>query len=146
MTAPTTARFYLIAPEVAGELGEDTVMDASVHPPVVESLHYVFSDWLGSQLVESFPCYLVTRELGTQLVAAELTGFELAEADIELSEEADELFDVDEFPIFLWLKVHGTPGADDLGLLPDARLVVSEAARAVIEPTLEESTVEPYQP
>jgi hypothetical protein len=34
------AKYFLIEPEVAGELGADTVMDSSVHPPRVSELHH----------------------------------------------------------------------------------------------------------
>lgn len=36
-----------------------TIMEATVHPPRVERLHYEFEDWLGDDLVESFPSFLV---------------------------------------------------------------------------------------
>jgi hypothetical protein len=36
--------FYL-EPEVAGGPGEHTLMDQTVHPPIVHQLHYQ-SDWL----------------------------------------------------------------------------------------------------
>ena len=36
--------FYSLEPEVAGELAEGTVMDTSVHPPIVTSVHYELAD------------------------------------------------------------------------------------------------------
>jgi hypothetical protein len=47
--------FYAIEPEVAGELGEGTVMDTSVHPPRVSAVEYVITDWLGDDIIESYP-------------------------------------------------------------------------------------------
>ena len=35
-------KYFYIQPEVAGGLGKNTVMDRSVHPPIVSRLHYEF--------------------------------------------------------------------------------------------------------
>src|SRR6476660_8794270 len=65
----------VLAPEVAGGWGERTVADTSTHPPRVTALHYQFDGWLGDELLESFPCYIVTRRLAHALTAAGLSGF-----------------------------------------------------------------------
>jgi hypothetical protein len=43
---------YILEPEVSGEIGERTVIDSSVHPPIVSYLHFVFMGWLGDDLIE----------------------------------------------------------------------------------------------
>jgi len=67
-------KYYYIEPEVAGGLGNDTVMNRSVHPPVVTKLHYQFDGWLGDVLLESSPCFIVTELAKQKLQDARLTG------------------------------------------------------------------------
>jgi len=50
-------------PEVAGRLGEKTVLIATSHPPITERLNYEFDGWLGDDLLEPFLCYIVTESL-----------------------------------------------------------------------------------
>ena len=52
-------QYVYIEPEVAGGLGDHTVMDRSVHPPIVSKLHYQMEGWLGDALLESFPVFIV---------------------------------------------------------------------------------------
>lgn len=136
--------FYAIEPEVAGELGEDTVMDTSVHPPRVSAVEYVITDWLGDDIIESFPCYLVTPRLATDLEASSLTGFRLAAAQVTLSEEAAE-FGVSEVPAFRWLVVSGRPGKDDFGVRANGQAVISEGALQALQArSLDNCDIEPY--
>src|SRR5437870_3724604 len=64
--------FYYVEPEVAGRLGPNSVLDTTVHPPVVSRLEYEFSDWLGDGIVETFPCYIVTEDLAGKISDAAL--------------------------------------------------------------------------
>lgn len=138
-------KYYTLSPEVAGELGEDTEMDTAVHPPVVSRLHYEFSDWLGDDLVESFPVFLISSVLGQDASGAGLTGFVLADAEVTVSEEAQELLEGETIPEFRWLKITGQPGVDDFGQTEQARLVVSERALEVLrQGSLENCDVEDY--
>jgi hypothetical protein len=121
-------KYYLLSPEVAGGLGERTEMDTSVHPPVVSRLHYEFSDWLGDDLVESFPVFMISAVLGERSTQAGLSGFALADAETTLSPEAEELLEGQGLPAFRWLQITGRPGANDFGQTADARLVVSQRA------------------
>ncbi|MBO0801739.1 MAG: hypothetical protein J2P25_01495 [Nocardiopsaceae bacterium] len=136
--------YYTIEPEVAGELGEGTVMDTSVHPPCVSAVHYVITDWLGDDIIESFPCYLVTRRLAADLEASRLTGFRLDAARVTLSEGAAD-FGTSEVPAFRWLVVVGRPGEDDFGVLVNGQAVISERALQVLRAhTLDNCDIEPY--
>ena len=56
-------QYWLVSPEVAGELGDGTVMDTAVHPPWVSRLHHRFQGWLGDDLLECFPCFLTTARI-----------------------------------------------------------------------------------
>lgn len=74
--------FWSLEPEVAGELGDESVLDTTVHPPRVFKLQYRFIGWLGDDLLETFPCYIVTESLASALLSARLTGFELDEVEL----------------------------------------------------------------
>ncbi|HKN98480.1 MAG TPA: hypothetical protein VJX10_15280 [Pseudonocardiaceae bacterium] len=134
--------FYYVEPEVAGELGPSTVMDTTVHPPDVSRLEYRFTDWLGDSIVESFPCYIVTDELGKQIQQGELDGATLDEVAVTLSPEAEELLD-QPLPPWKWLKVTGQAFQSDFGISDDRRLVVSERAMDVLrQGALENADIE----
>lgn len=139
-------KYYTLSPEVAGELGEHTEMDTSVHPPVITRLHYEFSDWLGDELVESFPVFLISTALGEEVTRAGLSGFVLADAETSVSEDAEELLGGETIPEFRWLKITGRPAVDDFGQTEQARLVVSERALEVLRRgSLNNCDIEDYQ-
>jgi hypothetical protein len=73
--------FYILEPEVPGGVGPNTRMDTGVHPPRVSHLHYVFEGWLGDELVESFPCWMVTESLAARIADAKLYCGELCDAE-----------------------------------------------------------------
>jgi hypothetical protein len=119
-------KYSILDPEVAGGLGANSKLDTSVHPPRVLKLHYEVAGWLGDDLVQSFPCYLVTRRLWQRLAALKPTGAATEAAEVTVSAEFKELDPNKAVPEVWGLKVTGAPGEDDLGLTEDARLVVSE--------------------
>ena len=53
-------RYFILEPEIAGGWGERTVADTGIFPPTVTALHYRFDGWRGDELLESFPCFIVT--------------------------------------------------------------------------------------
>lgn len=117
---------YALDVEVPGGFGARTRLDSSVHPPVIHALHVVFDGWLGDQLVECFPCYLVTEQLAETLVAAGITGFRLAEVEVETSLEFRELHSERTLPPFRWLQVTGTTNGTDVFMAPGHRLGCSQ--------------------
>jgi hypothetical protein len=123
------AEFYIVRPEVAGGLGERT---ECFHRPdgefVVTRLHYEFHGWLGDELLEAFPCFIVTRRIAERFGAAGLSGFAIGEAEITASKEFEELHPGRGIPSFVWLKVLAHPRTADLGVTRDKRLVVSKRA------------------
>ncbi len=118
--------YYILNPEVAGELGHRTEMDTSVHPPIVAKLHFEVDAWLGDDIVQSFPCYLVSEALKVRLEAMKPSGVAFASAEVTASDNFEELKHGRELPNLSWMKVSGVPGSDDFGLTSDARLVVSD--------------------
>ncbi|MFI9276036.1 hypothetical protein ACIGXM_35930 [Kitasatospora sp. NPDC052896] len=126
------AHYYLVKPEVAGGLGPETIMNATVHPPQVSRLHYEVVDWLGDCIVQSFPCYLAMRHVAHRLKGMGFTGFHSDEAIISEADEFRELNPDGELPDLVWLLVDGEPGADDLGMTKKGQLVVSEPVLDVL--------------
>lgn len=120
--------FFLLEPYVAGGLGDNTVMDTSIHPPIVSRLHYTVDDWAGDELLESTPCFIITQHLASIVDAADLSGYRLADVEVTLSDTGTELLGDTELPTFRWLQVTGTAGTDDFGVTSDASIVVSTRA------------------
>ena len=119
---------WIISPEVAGELGEHTVLDARVHPPKVTHLHYRLEGWRGDDLLETFPCFVVSSRLAEALRASNLVGFELNAAEVTASPEFEDIYPGRVLPEFHWLNVSGHDPSADFRLTDDARLEVSDRA------------------
>jgi len=126
-------RYFEIEPDVAGGIGRGTVMDTSVHPPVVSRLVYHVEGWFGDSIVTTFPCFLVTEEAKHGLVEIGISGATFAEAEVTMSEDFHELQPDVELPAFVWLKVDGRAGHDDFGIANNLNLVVSERAFDVLD-------------
>lgn len=121
--------YYELEPEVAGGLGENTVMDTTVHPPRVSRLEYEIHGWFGADLIESFPCFLVSSDLAQALADTDLRVFELRDVEVTITPEAEDLrnkLNIRSFPHFQWLYVTGIAGQDDIGITSKASLVVSD--------------------
>ena len=95
-------------------------------------LHYEFEGWLGDELLETFPCFIVSSALAANLESAALDGFSLDRVIASVPEDID-LADGRAIPDFRWLKVDGRAGAADFGIGPGHRLVVSEKALHVLQ-------------
>lgn len=124
--------YYQIEPEVAGGWGESTEADTSTHPPTVYFLHYEFQGWLGDELLESFPCFLVTQRVGQALQEAGLVGYRLEEVKVSVSSEFLEAQGDLMLPEFHRLKITGRAGQADFGMSESLLLTVSEQALAVL--------------
>src|SRR5688572_3769303 len=117
--------FFYVEPEVAGGLGENTVLDRRTHPPIVSRLHYHFDGWLGDVLLETFPCFIVTEAARQALQKSGATGARFDTVEVTRSPEFDELHPGAQLPPFVWLRPEGEPGRDDVSTAEDGRLVVS---------------------
>jgi hypothetical protein len=120
--------YHLVEPEVAGGMGERTVLDPSVHPPRVSRLQYELEGWLGGEILTTFPVYIVTRRVQEALQALGATGVEFDRVEVTRSATFDEMYPGRSLPEFLWMKVHGRAGVDDFGMSADHRLVASQRA------------------
>jgi hypothetical protein len=125
--------YFQLEPEVAGGWGGNTQADTSVHPPVVTKLHYEFDGWLGDSILETFPCFIVTVDLGNALSESNLTGFSLESVEISKSEQFVEFYPERELPEFFWLKIGKNAGLEDFGINDQHRLVISSSALEVLQ-------------
>ena len=117
--------FYKLEPEVSGELGENTELDASTHPPIVSKLHYAMDFWLGDDLLETFPCFLATDKLRTVLDSINVTGVAFDDVEVTFGEDFHERYPGGPLPRLHWMKPIGVPCKDDFGLIHPAYLIGS---------------------
>jgi hypothetical protein len=125
-------KYYLINPEVAGQLGEGTIIDYSIRPFKVNQLEYQFQGWLGDDLLECHPCFICTHYLRMKLEATVLTGYIFDVCKISKSDTFNELYPGKDLPVFYWLKVIGKAG-DDFILSSNGSMMVTEDALKVLK-------------
>lgn len=126
-------KYFHMEPEVAGGLGEGTVMDRSVHPPTVSELNYEFDDWPGDAILEGFPAFVVTEVAAQALRAVGATGVDFGDVEVTVSGLHEDLNPGGVLPAFVWLKPVGRAGEDDFGVGSDLRLVISGRALDVLK-------------
>jgi hypothetical protein len=107
-------------------------LNPSVHPPIVTYFHHRFEGWLGDDLLEAFPCFLVTSALAKALEEAGLVGFSLDDVEVSVSLEFQEMYPERILPEFRWLKITGKVREADFCLTPDHRLEASNRALDVL--------------
>jgi hypothetical protein len=121
----------LLSPEVAGQLGKNTIFN-NTHPPTVKNLHYEFDGWLGDDILESFPCFICSERLMLYLKNSGLTGFEFRECEITQSDQFIDLYPDLELPKFYWFVVNNNSDSDFF-LLSNASLIVSGNGLAALK-------------
>ena len=138
-------KYMYLEAEVGGCLGPRSVIDPDRRRWTIHKLHYMFEVWLGDQILTAVTCHIATRALADRLRAARLTGFMLADVEIDRSEEFRELYPNRQLPPFVWVQIVGVKGQDDFFMTQTPqRLVVSERAWAVIEPYAARARVSEY--
>jgi len=131
--------YYQLTPEVAGHLGHVTVIDRSGSTVVARSVEYVFDDWPEDDLIESFPCFIVTDLLKRLIEGAQASGCRFGPVTVSTSEQFDELEKLQsistprQLPAFSSLIVDGVAGRDDFGISGSRFLVVSERLLQVLK-------------
>ena len=142
---------FLLHPEVAGALGDNTVVanriqleSGSAIVREITHLEYVFDGWLGDELLESYPCFIVTESLAADLTNANLLGLKLGSVEISISETFEELYPGRNLPAFRRLMPQGEVqitkkgkirnwSQHDLCLTERAELVVSKRCLDVLQ-------------
>lgn len=90
--------YYIIEPEVAGEIGEKTVyenVDGIVNnheKPIIKHLHFVFEGWLGDELLEVTPCFLASERLKNEIELCGFSGCSFEEIEVSFSYEFFEMY------------------------------------------------------
>ncbi|UCA59047.1 hypothetical protein KB553_18715 [Chryseobacterium rhizoplanae] len=125
--------YKLLEPEVAGGLGEKTEMDNSFFPPLVKQLNYEFEGWLGNDILESFPCYIVTERLKQGMESEGMTGIGFDDVLVTKSETFLELYPGKELPKFFWMKINGEADKDDFFITEKNTLAISARAYSLLK-------------
>lgn len=139
--------FYILEPNVPGGFGSPTVGDFDVQPPLIQSLHLEIDDSEVDEIIQCFPCYLISSRLADSFAQSALTGYSLDSAIVEASEQLHDEAPNHKLPSFCWLKLHGIAGQHDLALSKSHLLVVSQKGLdLILETKPVDLTVEEYQP
>lgn len=142
-------KLYELEPEVAGGFGQNTVVAnfdnvrEKRERPIVSHLHYEFSGWLGDEILETTPCFIVTISLAETIKKSDLKGCYFEEVEISVTDEFKELYPEKTLPEFKRIIPKGTAevnghslvkwSGDDFCLSPNSTLVVSEKALHVLQ-------------
>lgn len=138
--------YRYLEPEVAGGIGIDTILDNSVHPPLVKFLHYHFSGWMGDDILETFPCFIISERLKNEIEVNELKGITFDFVKVTKSEDFEFISLRTELPLFYWAKITGDFGVDDFVISEDYRLLVSDKAYEIISSfNIENAICEEYK-
>jgi len=124
---------YCLDPEVAGELGEGTVLDSSTHPPALSHLDFTLDYPDADELIQSFPVFLISERLGSRLQAAGLTGFTLTGARVRPSDNYLAVHGDAPHPHYLWMQVAGVAGEADCWLDDSLMVCVSDRMMTILE-------------
>jgi hypothetical protein len=118
-------------------------MDRSVYPPVVSGLVYQIDGWSGDVLITNFLCFLVTEEAKRVLEVA-FSGATFADVEVTISDNFRAVYSDVKLPPFVWLKVNGRAGHDDLGVR-NRPFVLSERVVDVLDELgLPFASIEPF--
>lgn len=101
---------YFLEPEVAGELGENTVFEnvrLEGEKSKIKKLHYKFNGWLGDLLLECTPCFIISDSLLEDFNRYNLSGYELQDIEISISDEFKELYPDVQLPNFKRIIPYG---------------------------------------
>ena len=145
---------FLLNPFVPGGWGENTIVQnwdaihsgrSRVHD--ISKLHISVNVWLGDELLEVFPCHIVTIALADRIERYSLSGVEFEEMEVTNIQEEVPGLQFDPLPSFRRLRALGKAvivedgdtkfitewSGHDFCLTASARLVVSEKALRIIE-------------
>lgn len=79
-------KYIKVEPEVIVGMGEHTVIDNSIYPPKVQKLHINLKDWMGDDIMENFPVYIITERLTKGLQATDFKGFKINNLELTTDE------------------------------------------------------------
>lgn len=114
-----------VEPEVIVGLGDNTEF-LEKKPPfrTVTHLHIDLEDWLGDDLMECHPCYIVTEQLKKALEKTRYTGFEFAEMEVSKNKYFKNNYRLNKpVPNFYWMKIIGEENKDDFYMSSESVLM-----------------------
>ncbi|WP_144697936.1 hypothetical protein [Fictibacillus phosphorivorans] len=136
---------YLLEPEVAGGLGEKTTYYNKTYKnglKLISFLNYEFEGWLGDELLESTPSFIVTQELANSIQYSQLNGYVFEGVEITKSDLFQEIYPNRILPNFKRLIPNGKVSInndtynnwsqEDFCLSENLELVVSPQALKVL--------------
>ena len=141
-------RLYLLEPEVAGEFGEKTLISnfeavrRNGQRPIVTHLHYHLTGWLGDELLECTPCFIISEDLAADIKKSDINGYTLESVVVTTSDDFKEVYPNREIPNFIRLIPNGTIeitddgyknwSGNDICISDKSYLVVSEAVLNIL--------------
>jgi hypothetical protein len=127
------ARFSSLEPEAPGEWGDRTDADLAARPPSIVRVHIELERRITDDLVQLYPCFMVSARLADELGRTPLSGYQLAELEVSAAPRYRAAYPDEPLPELAWFKVFGRAGYADFGLSYDGHLVVSKAALLVLK-------------
>lgn len=140
--------YYIIEPEVAGEIGENTKYEnydeivKNGAKPIISHLHFVFEGWLGDELLEVTPCFLVSERIKKAIETYGISGCVFTEVEVSFSDVFLELYPDREMPVFYRLIpqhvisteriINDNQDLDDIMISQKMYLVISERFRRIL--------------
>jgi len=123
-------KYEKIIPEVIVGIGDNTEYYPTEfiegQKRVITKLHIQLEDWLGDDLMEIYPCYIVTQQLKEALENNSFIGFTFAEIEVTEDEYFEDNYQLKKpRPDFFWIKIAGIKGQDDL-YINEGALNISE--------------------
>jgi len=121
-------KYKRIQPEVIVGLGSNTVFK-EIKPPfrTIEELHIELEDWLGDDLMECFPVYVVTEKLKEELNNSSFSGFNFKTMEVTNAEYFGDNYQLDiKLPKFYWMEIVGEFRKDDFVLSDKKELLINE--------------------
>lgn len=142
-------KYYLVRPIVDVSQGEKTEYAPGSDHRKLASLHMVLEDWSGNDVVTTTPGFAVTRRLADHLAQSDLSGFELKDMHLSVSENGSRAMREKNalIPELVWLDITGAYTNDDFFFEPGrARLIVSDRALDQLQEfELSDARIEEFQ-
>lgn len=119
---------YTLPPQVAGEIGDKTVIDTTQVPEVTEWVEYVLDSPENDDIISSVSTYLISEELCARLNSdfAEIE-FQTRDADVSWGYIYKEMYGEEQHKRFLQLLPNRDPKGD-FWMNKGGELVVSDRA------------------
>jgi hypothetical protein len=127
---------YKVGPIVDASQGDMTEFVPGFENQKLETFHMVLEDWNSNDIVTTSPGFAVTRPLADRLAQSDLSGFELKDMYLSISENGTRAMREKGalIPELIWLDVDGADGEADFFLTKTyPPLVVSERALALLQ-------------